>query len=243
MAGPLQLLPAVDVQNGRAVQLAKGDAGSATVFGDPIEAALEWQRQGAEWIHLVDLDAAYGRGENRALLRQIVGLLDVRVQLSGGIDDEDSLVAALSIGADRVNVGTAGLHDLDWCAGAIAEHGELLTIGLDVRGHLLAARGRPDPIGPAEEAVGRLDAEGCARYVVTDVERDGMLEGPNLELLRRIGGLTDRPIVASGGVGELADLRALRSLVGHGVEGAIVGTALHAGRFRLTEALLVARSG
>lgn len=243
MAGPLQLLPAVDVQDGRAVQLVRGDAGSATVFGDPIEAALDWQRQGPEWIHLVDLDAASGRGENRAILAEIVGRLDVRVQISGGIDDDVSLAAALSTGAERANLGTAALNRPTWCARVIAEHGELVTIGLDVRGQMLAARGGSDPVGMVDELVNRLDAEGCARYVVTDVDRDGMLEGPNLELLRRVCAMTERPIVASGGVGRLADLRALQGLVADGVEGAIVGTALHAGRFSLADALVVARAG
>jgi len=242
MTGPLQLLPAVDVQGGRAVQLARGDAGSATVFGDPIEAALDRQREGAEWIHLVDLDAAYGRGENGVLLAEIVGRLDVRVQISGGIDNDASLTAALATGADRANIATGALGRPDWCARVVAEHGDRLTMGLDVRGQVLAARGGSGPVGVLVEVVQRLDAEGCARYVVTDVDRDGVLEGPNLELLRRVAAMTDRPIVASGGVGDLSDILALRNLVGDGVEGAIVGTALHAGRFSLADALVVARS-
>ncbi|MEO7350915.1 MAG: bifunctional 1-(5-phosphoribosyl)-5-((5-phosphoribosylamino)methylideneamino)imidazole-4-carboxamide isomerase/phosphoribosylanthranilate isomerase PriA [Marmoricola sp.] len=237
MSDHLELLPAVDISEGRAVQLVQGVAGSEKRFGDPVEAALRWQEAGAEWIHLVDLDAAFGRGENRDLLARIVGKLDIDVEMSGGIRDDDSLGAALAAGCRRVNIGTAALESPGWCAGVIAEHGDRIAIGLDVRGETLAARGWTREGGNLYEVLERLDDQGCARYVVTDVNKDGMLQGPNLDLLREVCARTDRPVVASGGITELADLEALMALVDEGVEGAIVGTALYEDRFTLTDAL------
>jgi phosphoribosylanthranilate isomerase len=236
----LELLPAVDVQGGRAVQLVQGVAGSGSEFGDPWEAARSWQDQGAEWLHLVDLDAAFGRGSNRELLAEIVGRLDIRVELSGGIRDAASLEAALATGCRRVNLGTAALEDPEWTAAAIAEHGDRVAVGLDVRGTTLAARGWTKEGGDLWETLERLDAEGCARYVVTDVNKDGMLAGPNLDLLRDVCARTDRPVVASGGVSILEDVAAIRELVPLGVEGAIVGSALYRGSFTLPDALDVA---
>jgi len=233
----LQLLPAVDVQGGRAVQLVQGVAGSEKTFGDPVDAALAWQEQGAEWVHLVDLDAAFGRGENRRLLAEVTGRVDVQVELSGGIRDDASLEAALATGCARVNIGTAALEDPDWCARAIARYGERVAVGLDVRGTTLAARGWTRSGGELYDVLARLDADGCARYVVTDVGRDGTMTGPNLDLLRGVCAATERPVVASGGVAELDDLRALAGLVPDGVEGAIVGKALYAGAFTLEEAI------
>jgi phosphoribosylanthranilate isomerase len=233
----LELLPAVDVADGRAVRLVQGEAGSETAYGDPLEAALQWQRDGAQWVHLVDLDAAFGRGSNRELLARVVAELDVQVELSGGIRDDASLQAALATGCRRVNLGTAALEQPAWCARAIAEHGDRIAVGLDVRGTTLAARGWTQEGGDLWEVLDRLDAEGCARYVVTDVHRDGTLTGPNVELLREVCGRTDRPVVASGGVSSLDDLRELAGLVPLGVEGAIVGKALYAGAFSLPEAL------
>jgi len=233
----LELLPAVDVADGQAVRLVQGVAGSETSYGDPVEAALGWQRSGAEWIHLVDLDAAFGRGSNRALLAEVVGKVDVKVEMSGGIRDDDSLKAALATGCARVNIGTAALEDPDWCARAIAEHGGRIAVGLDVRGTTLAARGWTQEGGELFEVLERLDRDGCARYVVTDVTKDGTLRGPNLDLLRQVCARTDRPVIASGGIAGLDDIRALTGLVEHGVEGAIVGKALYAGAFTLPEAL------
>ena len=233
----LQLLPAVDVVAGQAVRLVQGEAGSATSYGDPFEAALLWQSGGAEWVHLVDLDAAFGRGSNAELLARVVSTLDVQVELSGGIRDDASLERALATGCARVNLGTAALESPDWCARAIATHGDRIAVGLDVRGTVLAARGWTSEGGDLWEVLARLDAEGCARYVVTDVRRDGTLTGPNLDLLEQVCAVTDRPVVASGGVSSLADLRALASLVPAGIEGAIVGKALYAGAFTLPEAL------
>jgi len=237
----LVLLPAVDVAGGQAVRLVQGEAGSETSYGDPLAAALEWQRGGAEWIHLVDLDAAFGRGSNRELLANVVKALDVEVELSGGIRDDESLRAALATGATRVNLGTAALETPAWVRAAIAEHGDKIAVGLDVRDTTLAARGWTQSGGDLWETMARLDADGCARYVVTDVHRDGTLTGPNLALLRDVCARTSAPVVASGGVSSLDDLRAIAGLTVLGVEGAIVGKALYAGAFTLPEALAAVR--
>ena len=238
----LTLLPAVDVAGGQAVRLVQGAAGSETSYGDPVEAALGWQSAGAEWLHLVDLDAAFGRGSNAGLLAEVTGKLDIKVELSGGIRDDDSLERALATGCARVNIGTAALEKPDWVAGIIAAYGEKIAVGLDVRGRTLAARGWTREGGDLYETLARLDAEGCARYVITDVLKDGMLRGPNLDLYRDVCARTDAPVVASGGVSSLDDLRALAALAGLGVEGAIVGKALYAGAFTLAEALAAVAS-
>ena len=245
----LILLPAVDVVDGRAVRLVQGRAGSETEYGSALEAALGWQRDGAEWIHLVDLDAAFGRGSNRDLLAELVGQLDVNVELSGGIRDDESLSAALATGCARVNLGTAALENPAWCARAIADHGERVAVGLDVqidRGnpdgeYRLRGRGWETDGGDLWPVLERLDAEGCSRFVVTDVTKDGTLGGPNLDLLRQVAECTDAPVIASGGVSSLDDLRAIATLVDAGVEGAIVGKALYAGRFTLPQALAAMR--
>jgi 1-(5-phosphoribosyl)-5-[(5-phosphoribosylamino)methylideneamino] imidazole-4-carboxamide isomerase/N-(5'phosphoribosyl)anthranilate isomerase len=240
VSAALTLLPAVDVAAGQAVRLVQGAAGTETSYGDPLDAALAWQEAGATWIHLVDLDAAFGRGENRELLASVVEALDVEVEMSGGIRDDASLERALDTGCSRVNIGTAALEDPAWTARAIARHGDRIAVGLDVRGTTLAARGWTREGGELWPTLERLDAEGCARYVVTDVTKDGTLRGPNLDLLRQVCERTDRPVVASGGVSALADLVSLRELVPLGIEGAIVGKALYAGAFTLAEALQVA---
>jgi phosphoribosyl isomerase A len=236
----LELLPAVDVADGRAVRLLQGEAGTETAYGSPVDAALAWQAAGAEWIHLVDLDAAFGRGSNRELLGDVIDRLDISVELSGGIRDDESLIAALATGCRRVNLGTAALEQPEWTARVIAEHGDRIAVGLDVRGTTLAARGWTRTGGDLWETLARLDAAGCARYVVTDVTKDGTLRGPNVELLRAVCARTSAPVVASGGVASLEDLAELRTLVPLGVEGAIVGKALYAGAFTLEEALKVA---
>ncbi|NNG34548.1 bifunctional 1-(5-phosphoribosyl)-5-((5-phosphoribosylamino)methylideneamino)imidazole-4-carboxamide isomerase/phosphoribosylanthranilate isomerase PriA [Nakamurella aerolata] len=235
-----ELLPAVDVADGKAVRLVQGKAGTETDYGPPLQAAQAWQRDGAEWIHLVDLDAAFGRGNNTAILADVVAAMTdagVKVELSGGIRDDASLRAALDTGCERVNIGTAALEDPQWSAGAIARFGEQVAIGLDVRGDTLAARGWTRDGGDLWEVLDRLNAQGCRRYVVTDVTKDGTLRGPNLDLLERVCAATDAPVVASGGVSSLDDLRALAALSDRGVEGAIVGKALYAGAFTLPQAL------
>ncbi|MFI0407007.1 bifunctional 1-(5-phosphoribosyl)-5-((5-phosphoribosylamino)methylideneamino)imidazole-4-carboxamide isomerase/phosphoribosylanthranilate isomerase PriA [Actinomadura sp. 3N508] len=233
----LTLLPAVDVAGGQAVRLVQGEAGTETSYGSPLEAALAWQRAGAEWIHLVDLDAAFGRGSNRELLAEVTGRLEVKVELSGGIRDDASLDAALGTGCERVNIGTAALEDPAWCRKIIASHGDRIAVGLDVRGTTLAARGWTREGGDLWEVLARLEDDGCPRYVVTDVTKDGTLRGPNTELLREVCSRTGKPVIASGGVSSLDDLRELAGLVEAGVEGAIVGKALYAQAFTLEEAL------
>lgn len=237
MARKLELLPAVDVAGGQAVRLVQGAAGSETSYGDPLEAALAWQNAGAEWIHLVDLDAAFGRGSNRELLADVIKHMNIKVELSGGIRDDESLDAAMNSGCTRVNLGTAALENPDWCAKAIAKYGDRIAVGLDVRGTTLAARGWTEEGGDLWEVLERLERDGCSRYVVTDVTKDGTLKGPNLELLQQMCERTDKPIVASGGVSSLDDLRAIAALTEIGVEGAIVGKALYAGAFTLEQAL------
>ncbi|GAB2863687.1 bifunctional 1-(5-phosphoribosyl)-5-((5-phosphoribosylamino)methylideneamino)imidazole-4-carboxamide isomerase/phosphoribosylanthranilate isomerase PriA [Lentzea nigeriaca] len=239
------LLPAVDVADGKAVRLVQGEAGTETNYGEPLDAALQWQRDGAEWIHLVDLDAAFGRGSNRELLARVVGELDVKVELSGGIRDDASLEAALATGCARVSLGTAALENPEWCAKVIAAYGEKIAVGLDVRiteqGHRVKGRGWTSDGGDLWEVLERLDRDGCARYVVTDVSKDGTLTGPNLELLAEVCARTDAPVIASGGVSTVDDLVALSKLERDGVEGSIVGKALYAGAFTLPEALAAVR--
>jgi 1-(5-phosphoribosyl)-5-[(5-phosphoribosylamino)methylideneamino] imidazole-4-carboxamide isomerase/N-(5'phosphoribosyl)anthranilate isomerase len=240
----LTLLPAVDVADGKAVRLTQGAAGTETSFGDPVDAANEWVEQGAEWIHLVDLDAAFGRGNNYELLKRVVANTpsSVNIELSGGIRDDASLAAALETGCRRVNLGTAALENPEWADAVIRSHGDRIAVGLDVRGTTLAARGWTREGGDLWEVLDRLEAAGCSRYVVTDVNRDGMLGGPNLELLRSMCEHTDKPVIASGGVSSLQDLVEIRTLVPLGVEGAIVGKALYTGAFTLPEALSAARN-
>ncbi|OCG73825.1 bifunctional 1-(5-phosphoribosyl)-5-((5-phosphoribosylamino)methylideneamino)imidazole-4-carboxamide isomerase/phosphoribosylanthranilate isomerase PriA [Microbacterium sediminis] len=237
----LILLPAVDVAGGKAVRLTQGEAGTETSYGDPIEAAEQWADQGAEWIHLVDLDAAFGRGNNAGIIRKVLKhVRGVNIELSGGIRDDASLEAALDSGAHRINLGTAALENPEWTASIIGRYGDAIAVGLDVRGTTLAARGWTQEGGDLWEVLDRLEEAGCARYVVTDVTKDGTLKGPNLQLLSEVASRTDKPVIASGGVSSLDDLIALRELVPEGVEGAIVGKALYAGAFTLAEALDVA---
>jgi 1-(5-phosphoribosyl)-5-[(5-phosphoribosylamino)methylideneamino] imidazole-4-carboxamide isomerase/N-(5'phosphoribosyl)anthranilate isomerase len=237
----LELLPAVDVRDGRAVRLVQGELSRESIYGLPLEVALEFQSAGAEWLHLVDLDAAFGRGDNSDVLAEVVGRLDIKVELSGGIRDDQSLKRALATGCRRINLGTAALENPEWTARVIAEHGDRIAVGLDVRGHVLAARGWTKEGGDLFETLARLESDGCARYVVTDVTKDGTLQGPNLDLLREVCSATKQPVVASGGISSLADISALSALHAIGVEGAIVGKALYAGAFTLQEALAITK--
>ena len=238
----LELLPAVDVKDGRAVRLVQGELTRESIYGAPLDVALEFQNAGAEWIHLVDLDAAFGRGENSLLLAQVVATLDIKVELSGGIRDEESLARAIATGCARINLGTAALENPDWTASVISRFGDLIAVGLDVRGHTLAARGWTSEGGDLFETIERLDRDGCARYVVTDVTKDGTLAGPNIELLKSVCAATSRPIIASGGISNLGDIAELATMTSLGIEGAIVGKALYAGAFTVQEALEVART-
>ena len=240
MTKALELLPAIDVASGQAVRLVKGLSGTETNYGSPVDQAIEFQAAGANWIHLVDLDAAFGRGDNFELLKEVIGNVDIKVELSGGIRDTESLERALSTNCNRINLGTAALENPDWTAAVIEKYGEKIAVGLDVKGETLAARGWVKEGGNLWEVLTRLEQAGCPRYVVTDVNRDGTLEGPNLDLLKKICQHTNRPIIASGGVSSLEDISRLRELVAIGVERAIVVKALYAKKFELAEALLVA---
>ena len=238
----LELLPAVDVKDARAVRLVQGELSAETAYGNPLEVALEFQAAGAEWLHLVDLDAAFGRGENSELLAEVVGKLDIKVELSGGIRDDQSLARALATGCRRVNLGTAALENPEWTARVIGQYGERIAVGLDVRGHILAARGWTEEGGDLFETIERLERDGCQRYVVTDVTKDGTLKGPNLSLLQEVCAVTQSPVVASGGISSLDDISSLMALNSSGVEGAIVGKALYAGAFTLQQALELTKS-
>jgi phosphoribosylformimino-5-aminoimidazole carboxamide ribotide isomerase/phosphoribosylanthranilate isomerase len=235
------LLPAVDVKDGRAVRLVQGEISKESIYGAPLDVALDFQSAGATWLHLVDLDAAFGRGENSLLLAEVVDKLDIDVELSGGIRDDESLTRALATGCRRVNLGTAALENPEWTARVIAQHGDRIAVGLDVRGQTLAARGWTKEGGDLYETIARLDSDGCARYVVTDVAKDGTLMGPNIELLKSVCSVTKKPVIASGGIATLEDISALAKLQSIGIEGAIVGKALYAGAFTLEQALKVSR--
>lgn len=237
----LILLPAVDVKDGKAVRLVQGELQRETSYGEPLAAALDFQNAGAEWLHLVDLDAAFGRGSNHEMLSEVVGKLDIKVELSGGIRDDESLERALATGCARINLGTAALENPEWTSTVIKKYGERIAVGLDVRGHTLAARGWTQEGGDLFETLERLDRDGCSRYVVTDVAKDGTMQGPNLTLLREVASATKAPIIASGGVSTLEDIRVLRELTSIGIEGSIVGKALYAGAFTLQEALIAAQ--
>ena len=238
MSKNLELLPAVDVSKGLAVRLSQGDSDTEESFGSPMDAARTWINSGAEWIHLVDLDAAFERGNNGSIIREVVaGCQGVKIQLSGGIVDQQSLDAALATGATRVNLATPALADMSWVQKVIAEFGERIAVGLDVRGSTLIGRGSSRGVGELLAVLEQLEQAGCARYIVTDVAKDGMLQGPNLELLRQVLEITEKPVVASGGISSLDDISALNQLVPYGLEGAILGKALYANRFTLEQAL------
>ena len=241
MSKNLELLPAVDVSRGLAVRLTQGDTQTEESFGSPMDAAQTWITAGAEWIHLVDLDAAFERGDNQSVIQEVVaGCKEVKIQLSGGTVDQHSLEAALATGATRVNIATPALANIDWVKQAISEFGDRIAIGLDVRGSTLIGRGSSKEVGELQEILAQLEQAGCARYIVTDVAKDGMLQGPNLELLGQVLARTNSPVVASGGISSLEDISKLCELVSEGLEGAILGKALYAKRFSLEQALELA---
>jgi phosphoribosylformimino-5-aminoimidazole carboxamide ribotide isomerase/phosphoribosylanthranilate isomerase len=239
MSHVLELLPAIDVKDGKAVRLVNGELSQESQYGHPLEIARDFEAKGAEWIHLVDLDAAFGLGSNFDLIAEVINNSSLKIELSGGIRDDESLRRALATGCTRVNLGTAALENPEWTSKVIGEFGDRIAVGLDVRGTTLAARGWTKEGGDIYETIERLDKDGCSRYIVTDVAKDGTLAGPNLELLRNVCAATKAPVVASGGVSTLEDLISLRSLVALGVEGAIVGKALYAQKFTLEEAIAV----
>ena len=236
-----ELLPAIDVSAGLSVR--PGEENSQASFGSPLEIASDWIASGAKWIHLVDLDAAYGKGENKALISEVVSRCSsIQVQVSGGIRDQESLSAAFATGSTRINLATSALIDMPWVQSVISKNGQKLSVSLDVSGAKLVARGSGEDVGELDLVLQQLESFGCARYVVTDVTRDGSLNGPNLELLEKVLSLTSKPVIASGGISQLADLEALMALRSKGLAGAILGKALYVGRFSLEQALEVVSS-
>ncbi|CAN2237930.1 HisA Phosphoribosylformimino-5-aminoimidazole carboxamide ribonucleotide (ProFAR) isomerase [actinobacterium SCGC AAA044-D11] len=236
----LEILPAIDVRGGRAVRLVQGELAKESNYGLPIEVARNFVAEGAEWIHLVDLDAAFGIGSNFELIREVISSVDIKVELSGGIRDDESLERALATGCKRVNLGTIAIENPEWTAKAISKFADRIAVGLDVRGHTLATRGWTEEGGDLFEMLTKLDKAGASRYIVTDVTKDGTLTGPNLDLLREVCAATNAPVVASGGISVLKDLVLLRELTPIGVEGAIIGKAIYSGAFTVAQALEVA---
>jgi phosphoribosylformimino-5-aminoimidazole carboxamide ribotide isomerase/phosphoribosylanthranilate isomerase len=237
----LDILPAIDVKEGSAIRLVQGELDKQSKYGDPLEIAAEFVAAGTSWIHLVDLDAAFGLGNNFEVLASVIKSVDIKIELSGGIRDDESLERALSTGCSRINLGTAALEQEEWTESVIKKHGDKIAVGLDVRGRELSARGWTKSGGDLFEAITRLDKAGCARYVLTDITRDGTLTGPNLELLKEVTSFTKTPIVASGGISSLTDVKALTQLTNQGVEGVIIGKALYAGAFTLAQVLAIAK--
>jgi 1-(5-phosphoribosyl)-5-[(5-phosphoribosylamino)methylideneamino] imidazole-4-carboxamide isomerase/N-(5'phosphoribosyl)anthranilate isomerase len=235
----LTLLPAVDLLDGQAARLVQGALGTETGYGDPVSAAKEFVAQGATWLHVVDLDAAFGRGPgNRQQIERIVeAVAPAKVEASGGVRRPEDLEALLELGAARVVVGTAALEDPEWVLRACERHTDAVAVGLDARGRTLQARGWTASGGDLFETLQRLDAGGCHRFVYTEVATDGMLTGPPIASLAAVLDATRRPVIASGGVSGLEDLRALGQLEASGLEGVIVGKALYAGRFTVAQAL------
>lgn len=233
----IDLLPAIDIVNGQAVRLLQGEAGTETPYGDPKDNARKFEQAGARWIHMVDLDAAFGRGSNADLIADIVASVDINIEVSGGLRDDESLARVLDAGAARVNLGTAAIENPAWTADVIDRYGDKIAVGLDVRGETLAGRGWTTEGPNVWTMIQQLDKAGCARYVVTDVSKDGTLAGPNIDLLLKVADHTDTPIVASGGVSTLDDIRRIAALADNGIDGVIVGKALYAGQFTIEQAL------
>jgi phosphoribosyl isomerase A len=236
-----ELLPAVDIKQGKAVRLKQGEISDKTVYGSPVECALDFQNSGADWLHLVDLDAAFGVGSNSEIVLEVINSLNIKVELSGGIRTDESLAKALATNCDRVILGTAALEDPSWSSKVIKKHGEKIAVSLDVRGETLAARGWVREGGNLYEAITRLASDGCAMFIVTDISKDGTLQGPNFELLEKVCKFSQVPVIASGGVSSLADLKRLVSMQDIGIKGAIVGKALYEGAFTVEDALAVVK--
>ena len=233
----LGIFPAIDVKDGVAIRLTKGELNNQSKYGDPLEVANEFVKSGVNWIHLVDLDAAFGIGDNSEILASIIKNINIKIQLSGGIKDEQSLNKALATGCSRINIATSALEQLEWVESVIHKHGDKICVSLDVNGKVLSPRGSNKSGGDLFQVITRLDKARCARYVLTDVNRDGALNGPNLELLKEVTSFTKTPIMASGGVSSLIDVKSLMQLTNQGVEAVIIGKALYTGAFTLTQAL------
>ncbi|MCL2465555.1 MAG: HisA/HisF-related TIM barrel protein [Micrococcales bacterium] len=236
----LILLPAIDVLGGRAVQLVRGELDTANDYGDPVEAALRWTTLGAHWLHVVDLDAAFGTGDNADVISSIVATAPAQVEVSGGLRDDATVARALSTGCARISIGTAALEQPEWCREVLAHLGDMVAISLDVAGEALASHGWREASGNLHDTLAAMTEAGCSRFIVTDTASDGTLGGPNLELLGAVCARTSVPIIASGGISSIGHIRQLRGLTAIGIEGAIIGTALYQGLIDLPEALEIA---
>lgn len=232
--GILEFLPAIDIKNGKSVRLKKADLNSAEQHESPSSVLSDFVAKGAKWVHLVDLDAAFKTGSNSELIQDLIEASPIKIQLSGGIVDEHSLHKALSTKANRINIATAALQNIDWVVKAIKSNSERLTIGLDIDNGVLVARGSGEVIGDPFEFIKTLDMAGCKRYVVTDNSTDGELNGPNLDLLEKVLKSTKSKIIASGGISKLSDLKDLREM---GLDGVIVGKALYVGAIEISAAI------
>ena len=239
----LNVIPAIDIKGARAVRLKQGKKDHVTDYGDPVERAYEFQRAGAEWLHVVDLDAAFGEGSNWKIVESIVKQIDIKVEVSGGIRDDRSLDRALSSGSHRVTIGTAAMENPAWISEKFEDLAEKIIVALDIRDGRVATRGWTEETVPYREAIKRLDGVGCLRYMVTDISKDGTLTGPNLSLLEDVASNTESSVIASGGVALLEDIASLRHLVALGIEGAVIGKALYEGVFTVAEAIEVAERG
>lgn len=235
---PLLLLPALHLVGGQAVQITRGAETPSQPLGDAVALARRWADEGVQWLHVIDVDAAFGHGDNASLVQAIVDSVPAHVQVAGGIRDDASLVRALNSGAARVTLGTAALADPDWCRAAIKHAGDRLAVGLDVDSDALRANGWP-PDENVLTAVTMLDEAGAQHYVVRCTAADGTKSGPSYELLGAICARTQGGVMAMGGISNLEDLRRLRGLVPIGVEGVIVATALHDGSISVPEALRI----
>jgi phosphoribosylformimino-5-aminoimidazole carboxamide ribotide isomerase len=230
----LELLPAIDIKNGKSVRLKQADLDSAEQYENPNVVLSDFVAKGAKWVHLVDLDAAFQSGSNSELIQELISVSPIKIQLSGGIINENTLQKALSTKADRINIATAALQNIDWVVKAIKSNNQRLTIGLDINDGVLVARGSGAVIGDPFEYIKTLDMAGCKRYVVTDNSTDGELSGPNLDLLDKVLKSTKSLIIASGGISKLSDLKDLREM---GVDGVIVGKALYVGAIDISAAI------
>jgi phosphoribosylanthranilate isomerase len=232
----MDLYPAVDIKSGKAARLTKGQIDSTENFGDPAEVVNQFIEAGSKWIHLVDLDAAFGTGTNKEIIKEITSFPNIAFQLSGGINNQTSLDFAISTNANQINLATSALHDLKWVEEVMQKYGSRLSVSLDVDAgsNQLIARGSGDNLGNLFQMIKRLDSIGCHRYILTDINADGALTGSNFDLIEKVTAVTDAAIISSGGVSSIDDLLKLRELQ---IAGVVLGKALYGGQIDLVSAL------